>query len=94
MRRRGTTQVDEKQFCSWLRATTLNLSRGTVIRVTRFEEEAGEYDSFTAWDNDESEVDKPSASPLALAPNSDTVREQDVAGPDQGGGGGSRKMLL
>lgn len=92
MRRRGTTQVDEKQFCSWLRATTLNLSRGTVIRVTRFEEEAGEYDSFTAWDNDESEVDKPSASPLALAPNSDTVREQDVAGPDQGGG--SRKMLL
>ena len=69
MRRRGTTQVDEKQFCSWLRATTLNLSRGTVIRVTRFEEEAGEYDSFTAWDNDESEVDKPSASPLALAPN-------------------------
>jgi len=36
-------------------------------------------------------VDKPSASPLAFAPNSNTVREQDVAGPEQGGSG---KMLL
>lgn len=45
----------------------------------------GEYDDFTASEDDESEVDKPSASPLALAPTSDTVREQDVAGPERGG---------
>ena len=85
MRRRGTTKVDEKQFRSWLRASTLNLSRQTVIRVAGFEEEAGEYDSFTASVSDESKVDKPSASPLAFAPNSNTVREQDVVGPERKG---------
>lgn len=54
---------------------TLNLSWRTVIRVTGLEEEAREYDSFTTSDNDESEMDKPSASPLALALKSETVRE-------------------
>lgn len=85
LRRRGTTHVDEKQFGSWLRASTLNPSWRTVIRVAGFEEEVGEYDDFTASGDDESEVDRPSASPLALAPTSDTVREQDVAGPERGG---------
>nr|POE67610.1 hypothetical protein CFP56_45897 [Quercus suber] len=46
-----------------------------IIRVTGLEEEAREYDSFTTSDNDESEMDKPSASPLALALKSETVRE-------------------
>ena len=85
LRSRGTTQVDEKQFRLWLRASTLNLSRQTVIWVAGFEEEAGEYDSFTASVSDESKVDKPSASPLAFAPNSNIVREQDVVGPEREG---------
>ena len=59
--------------------STLNSSQSTVIRVAWFDEEEGVYDSFTASDDDELDVDKASASPLVSEPNSNTFIEQVVA---------------
>jgi len=73
LKKRGNKNEVKKKFSLWLRASTLNPSRGIVIRVAGFEEEAKENDISTASDNDESEVDKEKASLLALDSMTDTT---------------------
>ncbi|KAL0008938.1 hypothetical protein SO802_010440 [Lithocarpus litseifolius] len=72
-------QEDETKEGHYLAARFFT-SQVLIIRVAKFEVEEGEYDSFSASDDDELNMDKASASSLVLALNSDTFIEQVVAG--------------